>query len=104
MKCTSCGSERLELIRVFGGAHQLGWSPVSGEKDIFGNYKKLRPLLAHGCMECGNVMWNIKIEKPQDPDKTAAALDELATEQAEFDPGQESAEYSFEFDLDEELA
>ena len=101
MKCTACGSERLQLIKVFAGHNMMGWSPVSGEKDIFGHYKNLRPLLAHGCADCGNVTWNIKIEKPQDPDKTAAALDELS-EEAELDPGEESAAYSFE-GLDDEL-
>lgn len=76
----------------------MGWSPVAGEKDIFGNYKKLRPLLAHACSDCGNVNWNIKIEQPKDPNKTAAALDELS-EIAEQDPGEESVAYSFDEEL-----
>jgi len=97
MKCTSCGSENLQLIRVFAGHYNMGWSPVAGEKDIFGNYKKLRPLLAHGCGDCGNVTWNIRVDLPSDPNKTAQALDELASE--EVDPGEESAAYSLEEEL-----
>ena len=94
MTCTSCGSQRLSLIKVFAGANSMGWSPVGGEKDIFGNYKKLRPLLAHGCADCGNVTWNIKIEKPSDAGEKASALDDLASE--EIDPGEESIAYSFD--------
>lgn len=103
MKCNACGSDRLQLIKVFSGINQLGWSPVGGEKDIFGNYKKLRPLLAHGCNDCGSVNWNIKVPKPCALGEKAKALDELAREDADFDPGEESAAYSFEFDLDEQV-
>jgi hypothetical protein len=101
MKCNACGSEKLQLIKVFAGSNQLGWSPVSGEKDIFGNYKKLRPLLAHACAGCGNVQWNIKLDQPKDANETAAALDELS-ERAELDDtdaGEESIAYSFEDEL-----
>ena len=100
MKCNSCGSENLQLIKVFSGHNAMGWSPVSGEKDIFGNYKKLRPLLAHGCNDCGNVNWNIKVEQPRDANKTAAALDELSEiAQEEQDPGEGSIAYAFEDEL-----
>jgi hypothetical protein len=98
MKCSACGSDDLQPIKVFSGHNAMGWSPVAGEKDIFGNYKKLRPLLAHACSDCGNVNWNIKIEQPKDPNKTAAALDELS-EIAEQDPGEESVAYSFDEEL-----
>ena len=101
MTCNACGSEQLHLIKVFAGSNQLGWSPVAGEKDIWGNYKKLRPLLAHACAGCGNVQWNIKVDQPKDPDKTAEALDELSeiAELAEQDPGEESIAYSFDEEL-----
>lgn len=97
MTCNACGSDKLQLIKVFSGHNAMGWSPVSGEKDIFGNYKKLRPLLAHACGGCGNVQWNIVL-KPRDANKTAAALDELS-EIAEQDPGEESVAYSFDEEL-----
>lgn len=97
MTCNACGSHRLQLIKVFSGSNQPGWSPVSGEKDIFGNYKKLRPLLAHACNDCGNVNWNIKIDQPQDPAMTAQALDALASE--EIDLGEDSVAYMFEDEL-----
>lgn len=101
MKCIACGSDRLQLIKVFAGHNQLGWSPVGGERDIFGNYKKLRPLLAHGCNACGTVNWNINIKRDAaDPGETAQALDALAEEQSR-DPGDESAAYSFETIEDE---
>ena len=101
MKCNACGSEQLQLIKVFAGSNQVGWSPVSGEKDIWGNYKKLRPLLAHACSDCGNVQWNIKVDQPRDADKTAAALDELSeiAEHAVQDAGMESVAYSFDEEL-----
>ena len=101
MKCNACNAEKLQLIKVFAGSNQLGWSPVAGEKDIFGNYKKLRPLLAHACSECGNVQWNIKLDQPKDAGKTAEALDELSeiAELAEEDAGMESVAYSFEEEL-----
>ncbi len=92
MKCCACQSERLQLIKVFAGHNPMGWSPVGGEKDIFGNYKKLRPLLAHACSDCGNVTWNIRVAKELDPGETAQALDELASE--EYDAGEESVAYS----------
>ena len=100
MKCSSCGSEQFQIIKVFGGHNPMGWSPVSGEKDIFGNYKKLRPLLAHACSDCGNVQWNITLDQ-KDADKTAAALDELSeiAEHAEEDAGLESVAYSFDEEL-----
>ena len=98
MICTGCGSDDLQLIKVFSGHNALGWSPVAGEKDIFGNYKKLRPLLAHACNGCGNVQWNIKIEQPKDANKTAEALDELS-EMADQDPGEGSVAYSLEEEL-----
>lgn len=101
MKCNACGSERLQLIRVFSGHNAMGWSPVSGEKDIFGNYKKLRPLLAHGCTDCGNVNWNIKPMKPSDHVDNIEALNALAREEADYDPAEESTAYSF--DLDEQV-
>ena len=97
MKCCSCGSDNLQLIKVFAGHNPMGWSPLSGERDIFGNYKKLRPLLAHACNDCGNVNWNIKIVKEQDPGENARALDALASEVN--DPGEDSAAYT----LGEEL-
>jgi hypothetical protein len=97
MTCIACGNDELQLIKVFSGHHAMGWSPVAGEKDIFGNYKKLRPLLAHACSTCGNVQWNIKIEQPKDPDQTAAALGELS-EIAEQDPGEASVAYSMDED------
>ena len=100
MTCNSCGSERLQLIKVFSGHNALGWSPVSGEKDIFGNYKKLRPLLAHACSDCGNVNWNIKIEQPRDANKTAEALDELSEVANEVtDPAEGSIAYTLEDEL-----
>jgi len=101
MKCNACASEKLHLIKVFAGSNQLGWSPVAGEKDIWGNYKKLRPLLAHACADCGNVQWNIKLDQPKDPNQTAAALDELSelAGQPEQDPGEESIAYSFDEEL-----
>lgn len=95
MKCTACGSENTSLIKVFSGSNQLGWSPVGAEKDIFGNYKKLRPLLAHACNDCGNVIWSIKVDKPNDPTETVQALDDLARAEADFDPGEESSAYMF---------
>ena len=104
MKCNACGSHNLQPIKVFAGHNAMGWSPVAGEKDIWGNYKKLRPLLAHACVECGNVQWNIKIEQPKDTHKTAAALDELSeiaelAEHVEADAGLESVAYSFDEEL-----
>lgn len=96
MKCCACQSDQVQLIKVFAGHNPMGWAPVGGEKDIFGNYKKLRPLLAHACTDCGAVNWSIKVPKEQDPDKTAEALDELAREDLVLDPGEESAAYSFE--------
>ncbi|MEO0476714.1 MAG: hypothetical protein AAF085_12210 [Planctomycetota bacterium] len=45
MKCIACGSDNLQPIKVFSGHNAMGWSPVAGEKDIFGNYKKLRLLM-----------------------------------------------------------
>ena len=98
MTCNGCGSDNLQLIKVFSGHNALGWSPVAGEKDIFGNYKKLRPLPAHACSDCGNVQWNIKIDQPKDANKTAAALDELS-KTADKDPGEESVAYSFDEEL-----
>lgn len=98
MKCSACGADALQPIKVFSGHNAMGWSPVAGEKDIFGNYKKLRPMLAHACTVCGHVQWNIKLEQPRDADKTAAALDELS-EIAEQDPGEESVAYSFDDEL-----
>lgn len=98
MKCSACGSERLQLIKVFAGANPLGWSPVGGERDIFGNYKKLRPLLAHACADCGTVSWNIRLDQPKDTHETAAALGELS-DLAEQDPGEESVAYVFEDEL-----
>lgn len=97
MKCSACQSENLQLIKVFAGHNPMGWSPVGGEKDIFGNYKKLRPLLAHACADCGNVNWNIKVVKEQDPGETARALDALASE--EHDPGEDSVAYTLGEDL-----
>lgn len=99
MKCIACGSEKLGLIKVFAGSNPLGWSPVGGEKDIFGNYKKLRPLLAHACADCGSVNWNIRIDKPVDPIENAKALNELASEEYAPDPGEESTAYVFEDEL-----
>ncbi|MFN3167474.1 MAG: hypothetical protein ACE37H_10470 [Phycisphaeraceae bacterium] len=101
MKCSACGSEELHLIKVFAGHNAMGWSPVGGEKDIFGNYKKLRPLLAHACSGCGNVMWNIQVPR-KDPGDTARALDALASEETADagDPGEDSVAYT----LGEELA
>lgn len=98
MKCSACGSEELVPIKVFSGHNAMGWSPVAGEKDIFGNYKRLRPLLAHACAGCGNVQWNIKIDQPKDANETAAALDELSV-LADQDPGEESVAYSLEEEL-----
>lgn len=97
MKCTACQSDKLQLIKVFAGHNPMGWSPVGGDKDIFGNYKKLRPLLAHACADCGAVNWNIKLQKDQDPGETARALDALASE--EDDAGDDSVAYT----LGEEL-
>lgn len=97
MKCCACGSEQLQLIKVFAGHNAMGWTPVAGEKDVFGHYKKLRPLLAHACLQCGNVNWNITLPKELNPDATARALDELAAE--EYDPGEDSVAYT----LGEEL-
>jgi len=101
MTCNACGSEKLHLIKVFAGSNPLGWSPVAGEKDIWGNYKKLRPLLAHACAACGNVQWNIKLDQPKDANETAAALDELSelAERDEQDPGEESIAYTLEEEL-----
>lgn len=104
MTCNGCGSDQLQFIKVFSGHNALAWSPVAGEKDIFGNYKKLRPLAAHACNACGNVQWNIKIEQPKDANETAAALDELSeiAEQAPTpgsDPSEDSAAYSLEEEL-----
>lgn len=103
MTCNNCGSEQLQLIKVFAGHNAMAWSPVGGEKDIFGNYKKRHPLLAHGCNDCGNVNWNIKIEQPRDPNKAAQALDDLASDDlanAEAaDPGEDSVAYSLEDEL-----
>ncbi|MGB0768277.1 MAG: hypothetical protein ACPGYV_11275 [Phycisphaeraceae bacterium] len=93
MKCIACGSDKLQLIKVFSGVNSLGWSPVAGEKDLFGNYKKLRPLLAHGCGDCGAVNWNIKIAQPRNPDEAAealVALSESAGEAAEHEAIEES--------------
>ena len=98
MKCSACGADALQPIKVFSGHNAMGWSPVAGEKDIFGNYKKLRPMLAHACSACGHVQWNIKLDQPRDANKTAAALDELS-EIAERDPGEESVAYSFDEEL-----
>ena len=101
MKCNACQSEQLQPIKVFAGHNAMGWSPVAGDKDIFGNYKKLRPLLAHACADCGNVNWNIRIDVPSDANKTAAALDELSdiAEQEEPDPGEGSIAYTLEEEL-----
>lgn len=101
MKCNACGSEQLHPIKVFAGHNAMGWSPVAGDKDIFGNYKKLRPLLAHACNDCGNVNWNIRIDAPRDANKTAAALDELSdiAEQEQRDPGEASIAYTLEEEL-----
>lgn len=99
MICSACGSDDLQLIKVFSGHNAPGWSPVSGEKDIFGNYKKLRPLLAHACTNCGNVQWNIRIDQPKDANKTAAALDELSEIADQEDPGEGSIAYSLEEEL-----
>ncbi|MEM9348415.1 MAG: hypothetical protein AAGB26_17640 [Planctomycetota bacterium] len=101
MKCNACGSSNLQPIKVFAGHNAMGWSPVAGEKDIFGNYKKLRPLLAHACADCGHVQWNINLGQPRDPNETAAALDELSefAEQAAHDPGEESVAYSMDDEL-----
>ena len=101
MKCSACQSTNLQPIKVFAGHNPMGWSPVGGEKDIFGNYKKLRPLLAHACTDCGNVNWNIRIVKEQDPDETAQALDELA--RAEADPNADPNEDSVAYTLGEDL-
>lgn len=98
MKCSSCQSEKLQLIKVFAGHNAMGWSPVGGERDIFGNYKRLRPLLAHACADCGNVTWNIKVQKEQDPNVMAQALDELASEE-EVDPNEDSVAYTLGEDL-----
>jgi len=97
MKCNACGSHQFQPIKIFAGHNAIGWSPVGGEKDIFGNYKKLRPLLAHACTRCGSVNWNITLPKPDSAHETAQALDDLANE--EFDPGQESTAYMFEQEL-----
>lgn len=97
MKCNACGSEKLGLIKVFSGINQLGWSPVGGEKDIFGNYKKLRPLLANACKDCGSVNWSIRVDKPAKTSENVQALDDLASE--EHDPGEESTAYMFEQEL-----
>lgn len=93
MKCNTCQSENLKLIMIFAGHNAVGWSPVGAEKDIFGNYKKLRPLAAHACGDCGNVNWNIKVDKEQDSRETIQALGELADE--ETDAAEESAAYTF---------
>ena len=97
MKCSACQSDNLQLIKVFGGHNPMGWSPVGGEKDIFGSYKKLSPLLAHACSGCGTVTWNIRVQQEQDPNEAAQALDALASE--EIDPNEDSVAYTLGEDL-----
>lgn len=92
MKCHACSSEQLQPIKVFAGHHAMGWSPVAGEKDLLGHYKKLRPLLAHACTACGSVNWNIQLAKPENADDNALALDELAAQ-----------EYGDEAEVDDEI-
>jgi hypothetical protein len=89
MLCSSCQSPDVHLIKVFAGHSQVSWSPVNGEKDIFGNYKNTKPLHAHACNDCGAVTWNVTIQKESDPEQTAQALDELAEadEDVREDPG-----------------
>lgn len=77
MQCPSCQSPDVQLIKVFAGHNQVNWSPVNGEKDIFGNYKNPKPLHAHACSSCGHVFWNITLAKPADPDQAAQALVDL---------------------------
>lgn len=77
MQCPSCQGTQVQLIKVSAGHNPITWSPVNGEKDIFGNYKNPKPLHAHGCSQCGHVFWNITIAKPADPDQAAKALVEL---------------------------
>lgn len=87
MQCPACGSTSVQFIKVFAGHNAPGWAPANGEKDLFGNPKQLKPLHAHACQGCGQVMWNITLPKPTDPDQVAQALIELAeTEEVAEDP------------------
>ncbi|MEM9414790.1 MAG: hypothetical protein AAGA29_04840 [Planctomycetota bacterium] len=89
MHCPSCQSPDVQLIKVFSGHNPLMWSPVGGEKDIFGHYKNPKPLHAHACQDCGYVMWNITIPKETNPIQVAEALDELAKSEG-YDEGEEA--------------
>ncbi|XAM01677.1 hypothetical protein OT109_09810 [Phycisphaeraceae bacterium D3-23] len=97
MQCPACQSSDVQLIKVFSGHNPLMWSPVSGEKDIFGNYKHPKPLHAHACQGCGHVMWNITIQKEANPNQVAEALGELAESD---DAGTEDPAFILADDLD----
>lgn len=98
MQCPSCQSTQLQLIKVFAGHSQAMWSPVNGEKDIFGNYKHPKPLHAHACQACGAVSWNVTLQKSTDPDQVARALDELAEAD---DAVREDPDFALADDLDD---
>ena len=89
MQCPSCRSTRMRYIKVLAGHSPVMWTPVNGEKDIFGNYKHAKPLHAHACQDCGAVSWNITIQKEHDTEQVARALDELAESDQDVreDPG-----------------
>jgi len=77
MKCSSCQSNHVQLIKILAGNTPLMWAPANGEKDIFGGYKNAKPVHAHACQICGHVFWNITLDRDVDPGETAQALDAL---------------------------